>query len=384
MQTAILVIIYLGLSALLIYLCDRFAWLNRFGAILWAYALGLIIGNIGILPEGSMDSLNTISEITVPLAIPLLLFSLDFKGWIRMAGKTMIALILALISVITTVTIGYLLWGDGIHEANKVGGMLIGVYTGGTPNMAALKTALEVDNNIFILTNTYDMALGAIFLFFLLSFAQRVLHLVLPRFRKTENKPKANEYLKNSEFDSFSGILRKKTLLPLLAAVGLSILIFGISFALMQLVPEKSKTVIVILAITSLVIGASLLPRINRIEKSFQAGMYLVVVFSLAVASMADIQKLVHMTQNIFFYVALAYFGTLVLHVFLCRLFKIDADTVIITMTGLLYSPPFVPAVAAAIKNKEVILSGITVGLIGYALGNYLGITMSYILGHWF
>ncbi|MFA5817626.1 MAG: hypothetical protein WC865_18650, partial [Bacteroidales bacterium] len=30
-------------------------------------------------------------------------------------------------------------------------------------------------------------------------------------------------------------------------------------------------------------------------------------------------------------------------------------------------------AVAGALKNKEVIISGITVGLIGYAIGNYLG-----------
>jgi uncharacterized membrane protein len=44
-----------------------------------------------------------------------------------------------------------------------------------------------------------------------------------------------------------------------------------------------------------------------------------------------------------------------------------------ITSTALVCSPPFVPVIAAAIGNKKVIVSGLTVGIIGYAVGNYLG-----------
>ncbi|HOL18438.1 MAG TPA: DUF819 family protein, partial [Bacillota bacterium] len=62
------------------------------------------------------------------------------------------------------------------------------------------------------------------------------------------------------------------------------------------------------------------------------------------------------------------------------KLFKIDTDTFIITSTSAICSPPFVPVVANALKNKEIILSGIYTGIIGYAIGNYLGITFAYIL----
>ncbi len=382
MLTPILILVYLGLSALLIYLCHRIKWMNRLGAILWAYGLGLVIGNISILPAESEKVLNTISEITVPLAIPLLLFSLSFTSWIRMAGKTLLSLLIALFSVILVVSAGFFLFRNHLADPDKIAGMLVGVYTGGTPNMAALKTALEVDNNVFILTHTYDMAIGAVFLFFLLSVAQRVLHYFLPPFKKSAPVEKAMQYVTNPEFDSFSGFFKKKNLWPSMAALGLSILIFAVAFGAMQLVPEKSQTVVVILVITTLGILLSLVPRINRIEKSFQLGMYLVVVFSMAVASMANIEKILSVTPHLFLYVALAYFGTLTLHVLISRLFKIDADTTIITMTGLLYSPPFVPAVAAALKNKEVILGGITVGLLGYAAGNYLGVTLAYLLGN--
>jgi len=31
------------------------------------------------------------------------------------------------------------------------------------------------------------------------------------------------------------------------------------------------------------------------------------------------------------------------------------------------------------LKNREVIISGITTGIIGYAIGNYLGISLAYL-----
>ncbi|MBS4059644.1 MAG: DUF819 family protein, partial [Bacteroidetes bacterium] len=71
---------------------------------------------------------------------------------------------------------------------------------------------------------------------------------------------------------------------------------------------------------------------------------------------------------------------SLFMHVLLSKIFKIDADTVMITSTAMICSPPFVPVVAGAIKNKEVILPGITIGIIGYAIGNYLGFLIANLL----
>ena len=55
-------------------------------------------------------------------------------------------------------------------------------------------------------------------------------------------------------------------------------------------------------------------------------------------------------------------------------------DDYIITSTALSNSPPFVPVVAAAIKNKDVVMSGMIIGVIGYAIGNYLGVAIAYLL----
>ncbi len=56
------------------------------------------------------------------------------------------------------------------------------------------------------------------------------------------------------------------------------------------------------------------------------------------------------------------------------------ADTVIISGSALICSPPLVPFVAGALKNKEIILTELVKGIAGYAVGNYLGILVAYIL----
>jgi uncharacterized membrane protein len=108
--------------------------------------------------------------------------------------------------------------------------------------------------------------------------------------------------------------------------------------------------------------------------------MYLILVFCLDVASMADLSSLSIDSLYLLYYVAIAVFGTLTIQVVLSKIFKIDADTTIIISTTLICSPPFVPAVAGALKNKQVIISGLTVGVLGFAIGNYLGILLAWWL----
>jgi len=68
------------------------------------------------------------------------------------------------------------------------------------------------------------------------------------------------------------------------------------------------------------------------------------------------------------------------LHLLFSRIFKIDGDLFTVAHVALLYSPPFVPPVAGAMGNKKVLISGIVTGLIGYAIGTYLGVGVAEIL----
>jgi uncharacterized membrane protein len=137
---------------------------------------------------------------------------------------------------------------------------------------------------------------------------------------------------------------------------------------------------VVILTITTLGILASFVPAINKLPKTFELGMYLILVFSIDVASLVDITEMFGAEPKLFYYITYVIFGALFFHVLASRFFKIDRDTVMVTSTALICSPPFVPAVAGAIKNKNVVVSGLTVGIIGYAIGNYLGVVIAELL----
>lgn len=373
------IILFILIPVFVIYLEGRFSILKKIGAVLICYAIGLIIGNIGILPSGADNYQNMLTEITIPLSLPLILFSLDVKSWFKMARSAFAALITGLISVLAVVVIGFFIFAGSIENGWQVAGMLIGVYTGGTPNMAAMKTALNVSQELYIMTHTYDLALGAIYLVFILSVGQKVFRWFLPPFKPAETKVASNVNLED-EFESYQGIFKHKTLLPLLGALGISITILGISYGISLLCPKEYSTAVIILLITSFGIAASFVPKIKAIKKTFQLGMYLILIFCLTVASMADISKLSNISFSLFYYVALAVYGSHIIHIALARIFKIDADTVIISASALICSPPFVPVVAGALKNRQVILTGLVVGIAGYALGNYLGISVAYIL----
>ncbi|MDD4293508.1 MAG: DUF819 family protein, partial [Bacteroidales bacterium] len=170
-------------------------------------------------------------------------------------------------------------------------------------------------------------------------------------------------------------------LIPVFGAIGISLAIFAVSGGVSFLFPKDMQTVVVILAITTLGIAASFIKPVRGIKKSFDAGMYLVYIFSMVVASMADLSRL-NLSGGIYLllYITFAIFGSLAIQLLLAKIFKLDADTVIISSVALVNSPPFVPMVAAAMKNKSVIITGITVGLVGYAVGNYLGYIIAMVL----
>jgi uncharacterized membrane protein len=281
------------------------------------------------------------------------------------------------------VTAGFFIWKDTIPESWKLAGMFEGIYTGGTPNFVAIKMALNVDPNLFVIVSTYDMIVGAGLVLFFVTIAPRIFRFILPKF--TEEKGisvEASQIAKETEnLDDFSGMLNKKIILPLLKALGISVIIFALAGGLSLALPMLPQMVVVILTITTLAILASTLKPVNKIEKTFQLGMYLILVFSLTIASMADLKTMFNIGMlNLILFISWCYFGSLILHLLLAKIFRVDADNFLITATAFIFSPPFVPLVANALKNKDVIVTGITGGIIGYILGNYFGVGLAYFL----
>jgi uncharacterized membrane protein len=164
--------------------------------------------------------------------------------------------------------------------------------------------------------------------------------------------------------------------------LGLTILIVGISAGIALLLPESMFMTIFILMLTTLGIGCSFIKKIHKMKYSYDIGMYFIYIFCIVVASMADLSELNLIGgMELLGYLLVAVFGSLLLQVIFAKIFKIDSDMMVIASVTYINSPPFVPMMAAAMKNKDVLIPGLTIGVIGYAVGNYLGFLMSQLLG---
>lgn len=419
----LLVLFYLLFPVVIILICRHWTLAGKIGTIVIAYAIGLLIGTSGIFGEGSpeykkillgrssipsaeMETLMTqgrladddvmvnriksiqdiIQTATILLAFPLILFSLNLKRWLKYARTGFLSVILALISGLIMVTAGFFIWKDTFPDTWKLAGMFEGIYTGGTPNFAALKLVLNMDADRFVVLNTYDIIVGAFLVLFFITVAPGIFRFILPKYKDVNGiKVNTDSIVKETEnLDNFSGMLRKETFFPLLRAFGLTVLIAAAGGGLSMLVPAEYaqyRNAVAVLSITTLGILASLVKRINRIEKTFQLGMYLIIVFSLTVASSSNLMTAFSPGMfDLVMFITWCYFGSLILHIILAKIFRIDADNFLITSAAFIFSPPFVPLVANALRNRDVIVTGITGGVIGYVLGNYLGTTLAYFL----
>ena len=366
-----------------LWLCKKVSFLGKIGPVMVLYALGIIIGNIGLMPEQMPAVQEILSNAMVPLAIPLMLFGCTFN--MKGARSQILALVTGMVSVAAAVIIGFFIFGRNIPEGARIGGMLTGVYTGGTINLAALKTMLGVHDETYILINSYDILVSFLYLSFLLAIGIKLFRKFLPNtlgdFTKEDEKAIRHEMDKENR-KPFKSLFTRKGAAYLGRLLGLTILIVGVSAGVALLLPESMFMTIFILMLTTLGIACSFIRKIHNMKYSYDIGMYFIYIFCIVVASMADLSKLdLAGGLGLMGYLLVAVFGSLMLQVIFAKILRIDSDMMVIASVTFINSPPFVPMMAAAMKNKDVLIPGLTIGVIGYAAGNYLGFLMSQLLG---
>ena len=383
MMSYIIIAVCLFTPLLILWLTYRFPLLNKVGTIIIAYVIGCVLGLTGLIPDTpDVHKIQTdIATYTIPFAIPLLLFSSDIRSWTRLAPAFIKSTLLGIAGCCIAIIIGFLVCaGDNKETFASIGGMLTGLYTGGNANLASIKVALGVDDTVYIITSAYSTLLSAVYLFFVILFGKRVLRLLLPDFPHDKIHSNNSVTVKNHDHELFYGLFKKSNLRTLAQSLVLTILIIAVGAGIALLCPDNMFQTIFILSISTLAIIASTFKRVRTMERTFEAGTYLILVFSIAVASQVTTGTLSNIDPHIFLFITIATLGSLLMHVLLSALFRIDTDTTLASSISLICSPPFVPVVAGAVKNKAIIGPGIAVGLFGYAVGTYVGFFLAKLL----
>ena len=380
---AILLIAYCTIPAGVLWLCRKVKVIGKIGPILMLYCLGAIIANIGILPSGPETGKvqDLLSNAMIPLAIPLMLFSFTFRK--SETRDQLIAMITGLVAVIVAIVAGYPIFGPHIPNGPQVAGMYTACLTGGTVNMAAVSQMLDVDGQQYALLNTYDMMVSFTYLVFIMAFGIRLARKWLPV--KTLDHYDEKAVLEaGEEKNPYKGLFTKRGIKHALVQLGVTLVVVGLAagfaIGLSKIIPGTFM-MFFILAITTISIIVSFWNPIHNYDYGYDMGMYFIYIFSLVVASMADVRALdftgaLWIVGFLFFMEVIS----LSLQLLSAKLFKVDADTAVIASVTYINSPPFVPMIAASMRNSRVLMPGLSIGIVGYAVGNYLGVLICGLL----
>jgi uncharacterized membrane protein len=361
------------LFPLLVTMLDRRGRLPRmFSTIVACYVIGMVVSNLRLWPiDGQL--METVAGAGMLVGLPLLLLSVDVRSSIRYARGMLFSFVLCCLSgLVCTGAVAYFLAGR-MPDSYKIAGMLTGLYTGGTPNVQAIGLALEAPASYLVLLQAADVLLGGAYLLGLITF----LPAVFARFYPPTSVPEGG--------DAGAEVVAMPAGAGGLATqAGAAITVIALSLFICRLsTGQWYHPTVLILCLTSLSLLVTLHPLSKRLGNTYPLGEYFVLIFCVALGLLADFRELAATGLDLLLFSALALSSTTLLHLLLARFFGVDRDTVILSSVAAFYGPVFVAQVAAAIRNRHLLAAGLAVSLVGFGIGNYLGIGVAYLL-RWF
>lgn len=367
MDYSVYVVLSVVSPYLIQYACKRWVVLDAIGAVVLCYAAGFLLKYVfQISPEFIQKG----SEIALLLGIPCLLFSVNLNSWLQQSRHFLFGYALAAVSAcISAAFVCLYVFPEYAHSA-EMAGMLTGNYTGGTPNLIAIGKALQVPEILLVNMNTVDVIIGACYFLLLLGPLPRLLRIIF----RLRGKAALNQNLAVSQHEPTRGDAPwlMRVLGVLLAGVCL-----GISLGVSFWVHGKPDPIWVILGLSTVAIILSTISFVHQLPGTHASGEYLILIFCVGMGGMINLEQLSNLGGEVFQFTLCLLLGAVLLHYASCWLIGLDVDVAIVTNVAAVYSPAFVPPVIQAIKKPEMLLSGVTMGLIGFAIGNYLGISLA-------
>lgn len=372
---------------IVIVLCQGIAVLGKLGVVVCSFAMGMAITmsfDFGSLAQA--DTLGSaqaaVTELSIALALPLLLFSIDLKSSLNVAGSTLKALGIAFCSIVIISIIGAMIFQDSLDNISDLSGMIVGAYTGGGPNMVSVKVAINADEQLFLSMVTYDIVFSTFYLMFIITIGKIAFRKWLLPYTANTNradlKPEMHEMSDETAY-SYSRLLMLSSAGQTTCALMCATIVVAVTAFLSSLLPESIRGNGSIILLTTLGLTLSFIPKIRNLKNAFRLGMYLILVFCFTSGTMIDQSIISNINPTLAAYISFVLIGSLMTQAIAGKLLNIDADTSIIASSAAILSVPLIPVVSSALHNKDVLIPGYAAGITGYAVGNYLGIFVANI-----
>ena len=336
-------------------------------AVVMIYASSMLLAGLGAFE--SSQEIKNIYKLTktnlLPAMLFLMLLQIDFREFFRLGRSLIIAYILAVLSIAFSFIVVAKLFVFSEDMAGAFGA-LSGSWMGGTANMIAVGSALEVSQEAFgyaLIVDSVNYTFWVMFLLFLVPFAS-----VFNRFTKSEESMKGM-----AEIGCACNLGAKRYWLLIALSLAVSLL----SQILAQMLPLISTTTSMVIFATLFGIGLSFTPlkKLNGTDEVATSMLYMLIAL---IGSQAVFESF----DGVFTYVV-AGFSILFLHAIImvigAKIFKLDLFSVGVASLANIGGVASAPILAAT-YNKSLVGIGVVMAIMGYLIGTFGGLLVGNIL----
>lgn len=383
-------------AAASIYMEQKFKWAGKVSGAIIALVGAIILSNTGIIPFDS-PVYDAVWAFMIPLAIPLLLFHVNFKKIWQESGRLLIIFLLSSIGTVAGTILSFFILKEYIPYLDKIGAMMSASYVGGGVNFAAMAAKFETPGEMVSATIVADNLMMALYFIVLM---------IIPTmafFRKRYSTPHVLEVeraTKNGEGQTLAENFWKRkdiSLKDIALSIGTAFFLVIVSFKLADLfgswIPsgEDASFGINLLAglfgdkylvlTTITFLSLALFPKyFESINGSQELGTFLIYLFFVVIGIPASISLIFKNAPLLLIFVAIIVAINMLISLVAGKLFKYDLEEILLVSNANIGGPTTAAAMAIAKGWTNLIGPILVVGTLGYIIGNYIGTT----LGLWF
>lgn len=381
-----------GVMAVITMVPVFFIWLEKrtkwkvfdfLPAIIWIFLTPILLSNLYVLPgldfsiiPRSSPVYTTFRAFAVPMFIVLMLLDIDIRRTLRVAWRGAGVLVVGAVGVAVGCVIAYTLFRASLPEDAWSGfGALAGSWIGGTGNLAAVAEGLQTPEELIGIVVIVDNLVYLVYFPLILTCKRWG-----PWFNRFTGVTQAEidaTYAASAEVEKKRHEVTFPDLLILVAWAFTAILAATWLATLLPVVePALTESTWAILLVTTFGIALSATP-LKSVPGTEPVAMALVYIYMTMIGASADLAGLAGAQ---WFIVAgfLAIGIHLVVVVGAAKLFRVDVSMAAVSSVAAVGGAASAP-VAAAYHREELVPISIMLALIGYALGNYLGVATAQV-----
>ncbi|MBY2111547.1 DUF819 family protein [Clostridioides difficile] len=355
---------------------QRYKAIKSLGPALTIIIMGIILSNLKVVPV-STELYGTISTYAIPVSMTIMLMSVDLKEMTKLSREPLIAIFVAVLTVSIMAFLFGLVFAEKISEGWKVAGMFVGTYTGGSANLTAIGTGLNVSRQTLAAANAADYVIGVPTLIFM--FALPAILKNSKKFKKLWPYHVEESELEDCQNEEFMES-KEWSIKDIAWMLAIGFVVTEVSTILAGYFNSSFSSAARILLVTTISIIIAQLKPVKKLKGNLDLGLFVALFFLCTIGFSVDIKEFLGSTFTITLYCFNIIFASFVFHLGITRLLKIKYQYVILSIVGAIADGPTSALVAASAKWNSLVSVAVVMGVIGGVLGNYAGISVAYAI----